>query len=213
MHINAQAKDMINELEALGSVLQRPWGQEVAKPMRDPEGKLAERSGKADAYVVKGTLQGLHDDKATFSQLTPAGQRAIIRTLGDNGNVVVPNIYGYSLAGYAFVPYVHYHGDYDHRPDKGLMVDLRRGTVSELHGDDDFAKWAERNRAHVQNSFNARDRQGGKDAHWPRADYVLGALIHGNSATFPGRKICLRIGPYPFGRHSITPNRETAIIT
>lgn len=188
MHINAQGKDAVNELEALGSVLQRHWEQEVAKPMRDPEGKLAERSGKADAYVLKGTLQSLHDDKATFSQLTPAGQKAIIRTLEDNGNVVVPNIYGYSLGGYAFVPYAHYHGDYDHRPDKGLMVDLRRGTVSELHGDDDFAKWADRNRAHVQSSFNARDRQGGKDAHWPRADYVLGALIHGNSATFPGRK-------------------------
>lgn len=188
MHINAQDKNTIKDLQSLGSTLQDHWEQEVSRPMRDPNGELAKRSGKADAYVVKGTLQGLRDDEAAFSQLTLAGQKAIIRTLEANGNVVVPNIYGYSLAGYAFVPYVQYHGDYDHRPNEGLMVDLRHGTVSELHADDDFAKWAERNRAHVVNSFNASDRQGGEDAHWPRADYVLDTLIHGNSVTYPGRK-------------------------
>ncbi len=188
MQINAQDRNTINDLESLGSKLQGHWEQEISRPMRDADGALAARSGKADAYAVKGTLQSLRDDKGAFSQLTPAGQKAIIRTLEENGNVVIPNIYGYPFAGYAFVPYVNYHGDYDHRPHEGLMVDLKRGTVSELHGDDDFAKWAERNRANVVNGFNASDRQGGKDAHWPRADYVLDTLIHGNGATFPGRK-------------------------
>ncbi|KRP67992.1 hypothetical protein TU82_00195 [Pseudomonas orientalis] len=188
MQIKAQDRNTINDLESLGSKLQSHWEQEISRPMRDSDGALAARSGKADAYVVKGTLQSLRDDEGVFSQLTPAGQKAVIRTLEENGNVVIPNIYGYPFAGYAFVPYENYHGDYDHRPHEGLMVDLKRGTVSELHGDDDFAKWAERNRANVVNGFNASDRQGGKDAHWPRADYVLDTLIHGNGATFPGRK-------------------------
>ncbi len=188
LEIKPQDRSKINDLEALGAKLQDHWKDEIAKPMSDESGALAKRSGKADAYVVKGILQGLRNDKDTYKTLTPEAREAIDRTLDKNGNVVIPNIYGYPLSGYAFIPYVNYHGNYDTRPNQGVMFDLKNGTVAEIKGDDDFAQWAKNNREALQRSFNARDRQGGNDAHWPSATSVLDNLISGNQATYPGRR-------------------------
>ncbi|WP_231422510.1 hypothetical protein [Pseudomonas sp. Leaf59] len=188
LEIKPQDRSKINDLEALGAKLQDHWKDEIAKPMSDASGALAKRSGKADAYVVKGVLQGLRNDKDTYKTLTPEAREAIDRTLDKNGNVVIPNIYGYPLSGYAFIPYVNYHGNYDTRPNQGVMFDLKNGTVAEIKGDDDFAQWAKNNREALQRSFNARDRQGGNDAHWPSATSVLDNLISGNQATYPGRR-------------------------
>ncbi|AZF40980.1 hypothetical protein C4J87_0805 [Pseudomonas sp. R1-43-08] len=188
MQISAQDKNKIDELEVLGSHLQDHWEHDVAAPLRDASGALAKRSGEADAYVLQGTLQSLRNDKHSYERLSPAAQAAITRTLEIRGNAVIPNLYGYPLAGYAFIPYINYHGDYDHRPNKGLMIDLKNGTVSEIDGDDNFANWAKHNHAQLLNRFNARDRQGGHDAHWVSAGYVLTALILDKHSTFPGRK-------------------------
>ena len=187
MEIQPQDRSKINDLEALGAKLQDHWKDEIAKPMSDESGALAKRSGKADAYVVKGILQGLRNDKEIYKTLTPEGQIAVDRTLDKNGNVLIPNIYGYPLANYAFIPYVNYHGNYDTRPNQGLMIDLKNGTVSEIHGDDEFARWAGDNRDALRASFNAQDKQGGKDAHWPPAGNVLDNFIAGNHAHYPGR--------------------------
>ncbi len=184
--IKPQDAGKINDLEALGARLQDRWKVDVAERMRDAHGTLAKRSGTADAYAVRGTLESLRNDKNSYEKLSPEGQEAINRTLDRNGNVVIPNIYGYPLAGHAFIPFTNYHGDYDHRPNKGLLFDLKSGTVSEIHGDDDFAHWAEKNRNELYSSFNASDRQGGKDAHWPSAGNVLENLIDSNRATYPG---------------------------
>ena len=184
--VKPQDANKINDLEALGARLQAHWKVDVAEPMRDMYGALAKRSGKADAYAVRGILESLRNDKNSYEQLSPEGQDAIHRTLYRNGNVVIPNIYGYPLAGHAFIPFTNYHGDYDHRPNKGLLIDLKNGTVSEIYGDDDFAHWAEKNRNELYSSFNASDRQGGKDSHWPSAANVLENLIDSNRATYPG---------------------------
>ena len=188
MEIKPQDRSKINDLEALGAKLQDHWKDDVANPMSDETGALAKRSGKADAYAVRGTLQGLRNDKDAYKMLSPEGRSAVERTLDNNGNVVIPNLYGYPMAGYAFIPYVNYHGNYDTRPNQGLMLDLKTGTVSEIHGDDDFARWAKENHDALHASFNAEDRQGGKDAHWPPAGNVLENLIEGNHAHYPGRK-------------------------
>ncbi|WP_241678263.1 hypothetical protein [Pseudomonas kitaguniensis] len=187
MHIEQQDKRRIEDLESVGSTLQDHWENEVSEPLRDVSGALAKRSGKADAYVVRGTLQSLRDDKASFEKLTPGSREAIDRTLDKLGNVVIPNIFGYPMAGYAFVPEVNYHGDYDHRPNKGLMIDLKNGTVNEIHDDKDFANWAKNNRSAIVRSFNASDRQSSKNTHWPKAADVLDNLIIGNLATYRGR--------------------------
>lgn len=195
--INPQDQDKINDLEALGGRLQVHWEVQIAEPMRDVPGALAKRSGKADAYVVRGILNSLRNDKGSHEQLTPAGQEAINRTLEKNGNVIIPNIYGYPLGGHAFIPYINYHGDYDHRPNNGLMIDLKTGAVNELNGDDDFARWAETNRNTLHSSFNARDRQGGKDAHWTSAENVLENLIDYQRATYPGYENLFKDKPVP----------------
>ncbi len=187
MHIEQKDKSRVEDLESVGSKLQDHWENEISEPLRDVSGALAKRSGKADAYVVRGTLQSLRGDKASFEKLTPGSRDAIDRTLDKLGNVVIPNIFGYPMAGYAFVPEVNYHGDYDHRPNKGLMIDLKNGTVNEIHGDKDFADWAKNNRSAIVRSFNASDRQGGKNSHWPKAADVLDNLIIGNLATYRGR--------------------------
>lgn len=187
MEIQPQDRSKINDLEALGAKLQDHWKDDIAKPMHDESGALAKRSGKADAYVVKGILQGLRNDKDIYKTLTPEGQIAVDRTLDKKGNVLIPNIYGYPMAGYAFIPYVNYHGNYDTRPNQGLMIDLKNGTVNEIGGDDDFARWAGNNREALRASFNAQDKQGGKDAHWPAAGNVLENIIEGNHAHYPGR--------------------------
>ncbi|MDP0941803.1 hypothetical protein, partial [Klebsiella quasipneumoniae] len=77
---------------------------------------LARRSGKADAYLIRGTLQSLVDHKDSFGTLSEEGQKAVIDTLQKNGQAIIPNIYGYPLAGYAFIPYTPYDGDFRHRP-------------------------------------------------------------------------------------------------
>lgn len=178
----------VNNLESLGAKLQSHWKQDVAGPMQDPSGPLAARAGKADAYSVGATLQSLQADKAAFGRLSPAGQQAINRTLGNDGQVIIPNVYGYPMAGHAFVPYKPYDGNYVNRPNEGLMVDLDQGAVAEIRGDKDFASWAKRNRDDVVQSFNARDRQGGLDAHWPKAGEVLDHLIAGGNTTYRGYK-------------------------
>lgn len=187
MTIEPTKRRRVKELEAVGNSLQRHWENEISAPMRDASGALTKRSGKADAYVVRGTLQSLRSDKARFEMLSPEGQAAINRTLNrQNGQVIIPNVYGYPLGGYAFVPYTPYDGNYEHRPNQGMMIDLKNGALHEIHGDDSFAQWAKNNRDNLLRSFNASDRQGGLDAHWPKAQHVLDSLILGHTSRYPG---------------------------
>lgn len=186
MKIESKDQNKVDEVELLGKQLQGDWEHDLARFMRAPEGEIAARSGKADAYALKATLESLSGDKEGFVQLSPEGQEATKRTLLRNGQVIIPNLYGYPLAGYAFIPYVPYDGDYTKRPNQGLMVDLKNGAVREIHGDKDFVRWAETNHSELLGSFNAEDAQGGKDAHWPSATYVLDTSISGANAHFPG---------------------------
>ncbi|SEE70110.1 hypothetical protein [Pseudomonas proteolytica] len=186
MEIDPKDQTKVDNLESLGKNLQNHWEHEISKPMRDPSGQLATLSGQADAYAVRGTLQTLRSDTQSFKKLSPEGQEAVARTLDKNGQVIVPNVYGYPLSGYAFIPYTPYDGDYKNRPNQGLMLDLKNGTVREIHGDADFASWAKDNRDNLLRNFNTRDIQGGKDSHWPSAGYVLDTLISGANAHFPG---------------------------
>ncbi|WP_455928846.1 hypothetical protein [Pseudomonas fluorescens] len=186
MHIEPQDRSKVADLESMGNNLQRHWEHEISQPMRDTTGALAQRSGKADAYAVRGTLQSLADDKVGFEQLSEPAQMAVKRTLRRNGQVIVPNIYGYPLAGYAFVPFLEFKGNVESRPHKGVMIDLKNGGVSEIWNERDFAGWAKKNRNHLLRSFNAGDRQGTQNAHWPKAGDVLDNLIAGNYATYPG---------------------------
>ena len=93
---------------------------------------------------------------------------------------------------YAFIPYTPYDGNYEKRPNQGLMIDLRNGTAHEIKGDDDFANWAKNNQNTLHTRFNASDRQGGKEAHWPKAGDILDTLIRGKSATYPGYQNLLK---------------------
>lgn len=186
MNIKKEDRSKVGDLESLGSKLQDHWENEIAKPMRYASGALAQRSGKADAYVIRGILQSLASDKAGFEKLSIEGQAAISRVLKPNEKIIIPNLYGYPLAGYAFITYTPYDDNYEHRPNQGLMVDLKNGTVHEIHGDDDFAEWAKNNRDNLQRSFNALDRQGGKDAHWPKTGDLLDWVITNNGAHVEG---------------------------
>jgi len=192
MQIEAKDKGQVAELESLGANLQSHWEEDIATPMRDASGVLARRSGKADAYLIRGTLQSLVDHKDSFGTLSEEGQKAVIDTLQKNGQAIIPNIYGYPLAGYAFIPYTPYDGDFRHRPNMGVMIDLKNGAVHEISGDKAFASWAKNNQGNLSRSFNASDRQGGRDAHWPKAGDVLQNLIAGNHATYPGYQNLLK---------------------
>jgi hypothetical protein len=196
MDVAKEDKSRVDELQATGKTLQDHWQQDMAGPAQDPSGALAMRSGKADAYTLRATLQSLASD-SSFGKLSQEGQQAVSRTFNESGQVAIPNIYGYPIAGYAFIPYQPYDGNYAHRPNQGLMVDLRRGTVSEIRGDGDFAKWAQRNDESLRQGFNAFDREPGKDAHWPGADAVLDDLIHGNTVTYPGYSSLVTDKPVP----------------
>ena len=109
MQIRPEDRNKINDLESMGAKLQHHWKNEIIKPMADHSGALAKRSGLADAYVVRGTLHSLRNDKESYKALGAEAQEAIDRTLDKNGNVVIPNIYGYPLAGYAFIPVSYTH--------------------------------------------------------------------------------------------------------
>lgn len=215
MEIEPKDRSKIKDLERAGKKFQEHWSHKVfdsvvvqrdggwdvggkhfkhypinpiASAMQKKSEEIAERSGKADAYTTKGILESLRSDKPSFERLTPEGQEAVTRSLERNGQIIIPNIYGYPLEGYAFVPYtIFYSKEWENRPTHGLMIDLANGAVSEIHGDNDFARWAKDNHETVRQRFNAKDRQGGKDAHWPKADDVLDNLISGNNAHYPGR--------------------------
>ena len=191
MEIENKDRSKVADLEAQGKNLQNQWENEVSKPMRDDSGALAKRSGQADAYVVRGILQSLANNKDSFEKLSSAGQEAVKHTLQTSGQVIIPNIYGYPLSGYAFIPYTPFDGNDEHRPNKGVMLDLKNGAAHEIQGDSDFANWAKNNRDNLQRSFNARDRQGGHDVHWPKACDVLNNLIVDPHATYQGRSSLL----------------------
>lgn len=197
MNIEREDRNTVSDLESIGKKLQNSWENIVAKPMRDASGELAQRSGKADTYILRGTLHSLRSDKHAFERLSPEGQAAVERTLDKNGQVIIPNLYGYPLAEYAFIPYTAYDGNPDHRPNQGVMVDLKNGTVSEIHGDKDFAAWAKHNRDNLVSRFNAGDRQAWKDAHWPSAVGVLDNLIEGINAHYPGYQNLVKDKPVP----------------
>jgi len=186
MKIDSKDQSKVDDLESLGKNLQDHWENDIAFPMRNPLGPLAFLSGEADAYAVRGTLQSLRSDTQAFKNLSTEGQEAVARTLDKNGQVIIPNVYGYPLSGYAFIAYTPYDGNYKNRPNQGLMLDLKNGAIRELHGDADFASWAKDNRDNLLRSFNAADVQGGKDSHWPSAGYVLDALLSGANSHFPG---------------------------
>lgn len=112
MEIENKDRSKVSDLEAQGKNLQSHWENEVSKPMRDDSGALAKRSGQADAYVVRGILQSLANNKDSFEKLSSAGQAAVKHTLQTSGQVIIPNIYGYPLSGYAFIPYTPFDGNY-----------------------------------------------------------------------------------------------------
>jgi len=210
MHIEPQDRNKVAQLESMGNNLQRHWENEVSQPMRDATGALAQRSGKADVYVVRGTLQSVANDKDGFELLSQGAQEAIKRTLHRNGQVIIPNIYGYPLAGYAFVPFLPFDGNVESRPHKGVMIDLKNGTVTEIWDARDFAGWAKKNRDHVLRSFNASDRQGGQDAHWPKAGDVLDNFIAGNHASYPGYQSLIKDQAVPvWETFNYTESRDT----
>ena len=186
VEVEEKNRSKVKDLESLGTKLQDRWLNDIATPMRNASGGLAERSGRSDAYVVRATLQSVTNNQDSFDQLSTDAQTAITRTLEKNGQVIIPNIYGYPLSGYAFIPYTAYDGNYEHRPNKGVMIDLKHGAIHEIRGDNDFSDWAKKNRGNLLNSFNASDAQGGKDAHWPKASEVLDSLIESNRASYPG---------------------------
>ncbi|HDR9512206.1 TPA: hypothetical protein QDC03_007473 [Burkholderia cepacia] len=195
---SSAAKEKIKELESLGGKLQSHWDEFVApNTVKDPYEFLAERSGKADAQSIRENLERLRKHGGAFKEISAEGRAAVNRTLDQNGQVIIPNIYGYPLARHAFIPYAEYDGNYDSRPNQGLMADLDSGAISEIHGDNEFAAWAGRNRVRVLQSFNPGDRQGGIDVHWPRADEVLDNLIQGNDVTYPGYSTLVSDKLYP----------------
>lgn len=63
MEIAPKDQSKINDLESLGKKLQNYWEDEIAKPMRDESGEITKRSGKADNYITRGTLQSLANNK------------------------------------------------------------------------------------------------------------------------------------------------------
>lgn len=195
MVIEQKDRNKVKDLESAGKNLQNHWENEIAKPMRDVEGVLAKRSGVADAYVLKGTLQSLL--KTQGHNMVYEERTAIERALNGNGQVIIPNLYGYPLAGFAFIPITPYDGNPENRPNKGVMIDLKNGTVSSIWSDQDFANWAPDNREQLLRSFNARDRQGGIDAHWPKASELLDDYIAGNVRTFPGYRSLVKDKPVP----------------
>ncbi|MGY2315610.1 MULTISPECIES: hypothetical protein [unclassified Pseudomonas] len=186
MEIEKKDRTKINDLEAFGRQLQARWEKDIAAPMREGSGTIAERSGKADAYVTRGTLLSLRSDTENFARLSPAGQEAVNRTLDKNGQVIIPNIYGYPMSGYAFIPYTPYDGNTANRPNQGVMIDLKNGAVREIKGDDEFANWAKDNRDELMRRFNTGDMQGRHNAHWPPAGAVLDSLIQDNRSRYPG---------------------------
>ncbi|WP_073525527.1 hypothetical protein [Pseudomonas fluorescens] len=186
MRIEQKDRSKVADLESAGRNLQDHWESEISSAMRSPSGDLAQRSGKADAYVIRGTLQSLVNDKDSWALMSSDTKTTIQRVLQQNGQIIIPNLYGYPLAGYAFIPTPPYDGNPANRPNKGIMIDLKNGTVSELGGDQDFNNWARSNRDQLLSSFNARDRQGGKDEHWPKAGELLDNYIAGNVGTYPG---------------------------
>lgn len=210
MEIPEKDKSLVADLTSVGKKLQDHWENDFTSPIKSGFSlleklgfpgasigsqllgdsgvtkEIALRSGKADAYLVRGTLQNFRNNQDSFESLSPEGKEAIIRTLDKNGQVIIPNIYGYPLSGHAFIPYTPYDGDYKSRPTQGLMIDLKNGSLREIHGDKEFSTWAKDNRDNLLQSFNARDKQGGKDAHWPMTGEVLDNLISGANAHYPG---------------------------
>ncbi|TDA48922.1 ParB N-terminal domain-containing protein [Burkholderia pyrrocinia] len=198
------------EFEATGSKLQDRWASDIAKPTTPTSNRYGSdeavaksralhsaydqrmfRSGQADAFSTRATLESVKNDPSAFGQLSPEGQAAVKRTLDPNTpnkdrQVIIPNVYGYPLQGYAFVPYQPYDGNYENRPNQGLLIDLNRGTITEIHGDKDFADYAKRHRNELIQGMNARDSQGGLDEHWPSAAEVLNKLIAGTKVTYRG---------------------------
>lgn len=104
MHVEKSAKGKVSELESLGRKLQGHWEKNIATPMRDASGQLAQRSGKADTYVIRGTLQSLSNDKDSFEKLSQEAKTAINRTLNHNGQVIIPNVYGFPLSAVRIYP-------------------------------------------------------------------------------------------------------------
>lgn len=162
MSIQPKDRSKVDALEGAREKSSRSLGERNRYAHARCIGGMAQRSGKADAYLVKGTLQSLVNDKTGFESLSPAGQAAVKRTLAHNGQVIIPNVYGYPLAGYAFIPNTPYDANYEHRPNQGLMIDLRKGSAHEIQGDEGFANWATTHRDDLLKRFNARDRQGVK---------------------------------------------------
>lgn len=186
-YASPQAQRRVEALSEQGKILQANWEVDVEEPVRSASNGLDRRAGMADAYLVKATLQNLRDAPVFLASLSAQGQDAVRRTLEQNGQVIIPNVYAYPMAGYAFIAFQAYDGDYERRPNQGLMLDLQAGKVTEIRGDDEFAAWAARNKQRVLLSFNAENTQGrtfGAD-HWPKAGDVLNNLIEGKFK-YPG---------------------------
>ncbi|KPA93720.1 hypothetical protein [Pseudomonas asplenii] len=175
-----QDRQRVRDLESLGQGLRDHWQEDVLAALDDVTDAQARRSGEADAYQVKAMLASLRRDLVLFGKTSTATQKAVIRTLDYNGQVIIPNLYGYPLEGYAFIPYQPY--DQVHRPNRGLMLDLRNVTISAINGDPAFAHWARNHKGTLLQRFNSCDAQGGRDAHWPSAPNLLDTLIDNPSA-------------------------------
>lgn len=104
MHIKPEDQDKVNTFTALAKTLQKALQTDIMSQMQAENGKFFHRSGKADAFSVRATLQNLKNDNVAFGTLRQEAQQAVQRTLDKNGQVIIPNLYGYPMRGYAFIP-------------------------------------------------------------------------------------------------------------
>ncbi|HID8404867.1 TPA: hypothetical protein ACXIJH_005247, partial [Serratia marcescens] len=187
-----EAQNKIALYSKLGEKLQNSWNTNILANY--DAGELAIRSGKADAYSVKATLQSLTQNPEAAKTLSPESMQAIRDTLDNKQNVIIPNVYGYPMRGYAFISNKPYNGDYTQRPNQGVLINLERGVVTSIKNDADFANLVKDNKAEILQSFNSINMQGGMDAHWAKPEDVINSVIKGedlkpNDArmpTYPG---------------------------
>jgi len=113
------------------------------------------------------------------------------------------------MAGYAFIPYTPYDGNYEHRPNKGVMVDLKNGAAHEIKGDDD-SPTGPKAIVTTCKKFQCPRQTRRHRCTLAQGGGVLNNLIVDLMQPTQGIPVYSPIKPCQWQRHSTIPNREVA---
>lgn len=147
--VEEQDKNFIRRIDDSQQQIVDGYKAMVGHPTQQQKQMVGELMAGGVATQLAVLLQ--KEDAKGRRLVSEAGQQAIDKVLTQNGRVFIPNVRGYAMRGYAFVPFESDNNQL------GVLLNTRTGEVHEFHETQDFIGFFRQHKDQLQDAFATAD--------------------------------------------------------